>query len=100
MDKKITIQQPSQVDDGGGSYVPGWSTLSSPWAMVSQPAAYEKISAEKLGQTISKKFTIWYDSRVTTAMRISYDGSYYYIKSIVDPDESKNWLEIMGEEKS
>lgn len=97
---QIVIEQATKTDDGGGDYVPSWSTLYTPRAKVSDPKAHEKISAEKMEHTITHVVTIRYRSGIDTSMRIRFGSRYLYIKTIVNPGERNRWLVMTAEEKN
>lgn len=99
MDKKVTIQAPTETDDGGGQYVPSWSTFATVWARIADPSPYQIVSAEKVGQRITHTITIWYLSGVTQAMRIKYGSRYLYIQTVNNVDEASEFLLITAEEK-
>ena len=43
-------------------------------------------------------FTVRYVSGITTKMRIKYGSRYFNIRAIINPDESAELLQLMGEE--
>ncbi len=82
MDKQITIQQVTETADAYGQPVASWSTYRTVWAEVLEQRGREYFNQTEVAQAVTI-FRIWHLSGLTRKMRISYDGDYYDIVSIV-----------------
>jgi len=81
---KIIIQQKTEARNADGDVVKTWSTYKTVWAEVSDSGDGIDNQSEQSVYYDSKDFKI--HSRdapaVTTAMRISYDSQYFFIRGI------------------
>jgi SPP1 family predicted phage head-tail adaptor len=94
--EKITLQR--SEPGPGDAWGPGaavWTDWQRPWARVrprrgNEPSVYggPKVQAEY-------SVTIRYRRGVTTAHRLIWRGAVLAIVAIVDPDQSKRWLEMV-----
>lgn len=98
--QRITLQEPNETDDGGGGTVRGWSDVATLWAEVLPVggARSERLFAAQLEATVTHRVIIRYRTGVTAAMRISYAGRYFNIRSVVNVAEAGVMLEILAEE--
>ncbi|MDD3289078.1 MAG: phage head closure protein [Alphaproteobacteria bacterium] len=85
LDKRLTLQSESF---SGSAAV--WATIGSVWAEI-KPAGG---SAEH----ITHKIIVRYRSDVATGMRLILGDRVFTVRSIIRPDESGRWLELMVEE--
>ena len=81
---KITIQyfaENSPPQDSYGAPSGTWTTYATPWAEKVDKKGREFFAGGVIAEGTSI-FRIWYDSGITTAMRVYYDSKYWDIKSI------------------
>jgi len=83
LDKRITIQQVQQSQDGTGQPIETWSTLATVWAGIIDSRGDERFRAGQEGANVTRIFRVRYRSDLDEQMRILYDGRYYDIKSII-----------------
>ena len=93
---EITVEKNTKAEDSKGVYVNAWTTRTTLRAEI------EYISSsleEGSRQVTSATFHTRYDSAVIREDRISFDGKYYEIVSIL-PDGRKREMSIEGREVS
>ncbi len=100
MRHRISIEESLQVADGAGGYSTSWSEVAEIFASVKPygSSAREKIEHQSVRTKARLRFIIRYRTDVDHSMRVLFDGVYYDIKAVVDPDMRKVTLELMVEE--
>lgn len=107
LDRRITIQTPTDSRDTYGGVVPSWATYATRWAnvrYVSNQSASESFPADRKTSRYSIQFTVRSDTTtqaMTTKMRISFDSKIYDIRSISERADEyrKMYLLIEAEQK-
>lgn len=96
LNRRVTIQRPSEVVDGYGQPTNDWTDLATTWAAIKAPTSKE-VYALGAGFTsqITHKITIRYRPGLTAAMRICYRGRTFLIQTISDPSEARVELNLM-----
>jgi SPP1 family predicted phage head-tail adaptor len=96
LNRKITIQTPSEAQDEFGQPTQDWTDVATTWAAIKAPTSKE-IYALGAGFTaqVTHKITIRYRAGLTSAMRVCYRGRIFHIQAISDPDESRVQLDLL-----
>lgn len=96
-DRRITIQRKVVADNAfNESEVTGWETVCCVRAKVIESQGDEIYQSDQLTETRLTVFDIRYKSGLDTEMRIAYNGRYYEIRSIIEPDRRRS-LKIKAE---
>ena len=86
LDRRVTIQNPTQITNNYGERVTGWNNYAEVWAQIERkPAAVEQNSGEQMVSVNKVVFNIRYSSTTKTinaTYRISYDGKAYNILGV------------------
>lgn len=82
LDRRITIQSVTTVQNSYGDPVESWSTFASVWASVKPYRGNEEFDAEHHRSEELKVFKIRYRQGLNHKMRIVYEGANYDIRSI------------------
>ena len=100
MRQRVTIQQATETADTAGGTTRSWSDVATVWAEVLPLGGgrIERLFANQLQAEASHRITIRYRSGVTTAMRISYAGRVFNIRSVTNVNEAGVLLELLVEE--
>lgn len=89
--KKIEIQQYTETEDAIGNQVQTWTALFYPWAEISTATGKEYYAAAQVNSENDVIFKIRYSScmagKLSSELRILYNGKYYDIKRIDDVNE-------------
>jgi SPP1 family predicted phage head-tail adaptor len=84
---RVEIQSYSQAADAEGQIARSWSTAATVWGRVNPISGNERVAADQIKSKLSHRITIRkYEGTWTGQMRIKYDGKFFNIISIVDPD--------------
>lgn len=97
MDRRITFQRKVITTNGfNEDQITGWTDLSTfptVWAAVKESNGNEAYAGDKLTAERVTTFTIRYRSDLNEEYRISYDGNFYDVLSILEVSR-KRFLEI------
>ena len=93
LDRRITIQQPSESQSAFVDMTISWATLRSVWAHVIYKSGNEKDQADRITDITTVIFTIRYASDVTQQMRVSFDSNTYYIDEVLHHGRKK-WTQL------
>lgn len=96
--QSIIIQRLSKTADGAGGWEKSWSAIGSTWAYMRASGGGERFFADRLNMEIRYLATIRYRTNIQASDRIIYDGKAYQIRSIIDLEFKKKWLELALEE--
>lgn len=84
LDRRITLQSLTLTQDSYGSTTETWADFATVWAEARPVLSRERFSAQHVAVEFDTVFRIRWLSGVLQTMRISYDGKYYDIQSIVE----------------
>lgn len=94
----ITIQSKTITTDTFGGTVETWSDVASVAASVEPLQGRELASAQTVNAETTTRITIRYRAGVIPANRITFEGKFYNITSVIDPDLRHRELVIMASE--
>jgi len=98
MRERITIQSETASADGQGGSTSGWTTFSTVWARVQPLRGREQREALQVQDEQVYQVTVRYLAGVTPKMRILWGARTLNIRSVVNADERKRFLEMVAEE--
>ncbi|KEQ08048.1 phage head closure protein [Pseudorhizobium pelagicum] len=96
MDRRITIERETETVNPSGSVVKGWAPVATVWAEVLQQSASEFFTGYGEAETGTVVFRVRYRPGITTADRVTYEGTAYGIKEIKELGR-RDALELRGE---
>ncbi|MBP1878105.1 phage head closure protein [Agrobacterium rubi] len=82
MDRRVTIERQAETVELSGDVVKTWTTAAVVWAEIIQQTATEFFTGYGEAETDSVIFRIRYLPGITTADRVTYNGSAYGLKEI------------------
>lgn len=93
---RINIQGQSTEQDDFGAPIKDWSSVLTCWASIQAASSKEVYAASGYTSSLSHKIVIRYPSvAITSAMRVVYRDRVYQIQAAIDPDESREELQLM-----
>lgn len=96
-DRQIQFQRAVKTSNGyNEEEISSWETVATVWAKVTEAHGSETYQSDQLTESRLTVFDIWYLSCVNVEMRIAYNGRYYEIRSIIEPDRRRS-LKIKAE---
>lgn len=98
MRERVKIQQEQRVDDGGGGYTGTWQNVTTVWAEVTPLQGKEQLDQQKLQATTLYRVTIRYQSTLHAGNRLLWRNTPLNIRAITNPDQKREFHEIICEE--
>lgn len=96
MNRRITIERQTETVNPSGSVVKAWTPVATVWAEVLQQTASEFFTGFGEAETGTVIFRVRYRPGITTADRVTYDGTGFGIKEIKTIGR-RHALELRGE---
>lgn len=96
LDRRITIERRTETVKPSGSVVKAWAPIASVWAEIIQQTATEFFTGYGEAETGSVIFRIRFVADITTADRVTYNGTAYNLKEIKELGR-RDALELRGE---
>ena len=96
--QRVTLQQASRVDDGGGGATVTWTPVADLWASIEPISADERLDSDRLQGRVSHQVWLRYRTGVDPAMRFVFGSRVFDIRSAVDVDEAHRYLRCLVEE--
>ena len=97
MTQRITIQIPTKVADGMGSFTTTWTDHDTVWAKAWSVSSSEMTSDMRSNMVRVQKFCIWYRNPLLPSWRIKWGTRYFNITGI-DPDKNREFLYLTVKE--
>lgn len=82
MNRRITIERQTETVKPSGDVVKAWTTVAVVWAEIIQQTTTEFFTGYGEAETGSIIFRVRYHPGITTADRVTYNGSAYGLKEI------------------
>ncbi|OPX99508.1 MAG: Phage head-tail joining protein [Syntrophorhabdus sp. PtaB.Bin047] len=98
LNKRISLEYPTNVADGMGGFTVTWAEAFSCYAAVWPVSAKETAQAMAETMTISHRIRIRYRDGIRSSWRLKLGNRYFNIVSIINPNEAGRWLDIMCKE--
>lgn len=95
LNKRITIQSPTQVADGMGGWTTTYATVATVWAAVWPVSAKETLKAGQTAMEITHRIRIRYRAGIDASYRVLFGTRYLAIVSIINQNESGEWLDLL-----
>lgn len=93
----VTVERLTEADDGYGGVTASWATHTTLYCMIEDGGESETNVAGRIQLTSSVAFTTRYHSDVLETDRLLYDGVYYNIRGIENPNRRNKYLIITTE---
>jgi len=96
LDRQITIQHATVIQDASGQEIEHWEPFASVWASRKDVRGSERFSSDQRFAARSAVYRLRYLSGLNEEMRIVDDGKTYQIIGIAD-NERQGWAELSAE---
>lgn len=97
LDRRVTIEQPTETRDSYGEPVTTWSELATVWASREDMRGQERFTAQQVHSELTTVFRMRYRDDVTTKMRLKENGVIFDIEEVVETGRREG-LEITTKE--
>jgi SPP1 family predicted phage head-tail adaptor len=96
--KRIELQYATRTADGMGGWTNTYSTEAKVWGAIWPISASEIIQANTTTMVVTHRIRIRYHDTIKSTWRIKYGDKYYAIISILNPNMTNKFLDIMAKE--
>ncbi len=96
--KRITFLSDTKTSDGMGGYTTVPKNEATVFAAIWPTSSAEIVAANSISLVVTHKIRIRYRSTIRASWRIKYGDKYYSIVSIINPNMSNKFLDIMAKE--
>lgn len=103
LNRRITLQRQSSVQDSFGGPVRTWINVTTVWADIQPLSGRELESAQRMASEISHQITVRYqvsltDTRVVSGYRALYKSRIFNIHAGLNEDESNVLITLLASE--
>jgi SPP1 family predicted phage head-tail adaptor len=98
LDKRVTIQSQASTRNSIGEPVQTWSDVATIWASVEPVQGREFWAQQQVQSEVTTRVRIRYREGVTASMRVLYGSRVYDIRSVIDPKERHEEMQLMCSE--
>jgi SPP1 family predicted phage head-tail adaptor len=99
LNRRLTLEEPVETDDGAGGVTRDYQTLATLWAEVTPVTARGDVVAAALGATVTHRIVIRRNPDVTTRHRFRDGARIFRIVSMRERQNGR-FLEIQTEERT
>lgn len=98
LNKRVTLQYPTVAKDSLGTPVTTWNDAATVWAAIWPVSANEIVKNNASVMIITHRIRIRFRSVLKSSWRIKFGNRYFSIVSIINPNEAREYLDIMCKE--
>ena len=98
LDKRIYLEYEVKTSDGMGGETSTWGRLNSCWAAIWPVSAKEIKSDSQIMGVVSHRVRIRYRKGIDNTFRVNFNNRYFNVVSVINPDEDREWLDLMCNE--
>lgn len=98
LQERLTIQQPVDIADGMGGVTRSWQDVATVWGNLTPLTGRESVNADRLEAAVTHRVVLRYQSGITSAMRLSFAGRVFNIRSVMNWQEESLFLVLLVEE--
>jgi len=96
LDQPLTIVNFSGAQDAAGHVLGTETTIATLFGAIRAMTGGELFIARQAQSKATHKITIRYTDGVDTSMRVKHAAKTYELLSIADPDQRREWLELLA----
>jgi len=100
LNKRIILQSMTKTADGMGGFSVTWKNEITIWAAIWPVSATEQVQAMQTVMTITHRIRIRYVDDIKASWRIKFGEKFFNIISIINPNISNKYLDILAKEAS
>lgn len=100
LNRRVTLQSPSQSVDELGQPIPGWTDVATLWADIRMKSGLEAIKAGAPVSTVQASIRIRYRPGVTAGMRVVHNLAAYNIVAVMPDVSGREFVDLACEQVS
>lgn len=98
LNKRVLLQYQTKTADGLGGNTVTWTDSCNVWAAIWPVSASEMLRSSMPSLTVTTRVRIRYMTAIRASWRIKYDSRYFSIISIINANESNEYLDLLCRE--
>lgn len=100
LNKRVILQVSTKARTTGGDVTETWTDYATVWAKIRPLRGREYYNAQQIQTENYVEITIRFRHNVTPEWRINYGRRYFNIETVINPDESNQYLELICTEET
>jgi SPP1 family predicted phage head-tail adaptor len=97
LNRRCTLQAPSEVQDELGQPIPGWTDVATVWGDVRMKSGLEAIKAGASVSVVQASIRIRYRAGITAGMRVLVDSVAYNITAVQPDVGGREFVDLVCE---
>lgn len=95
---RLVLQEEVVAPDEAGGQVRNWQDVATVWAAIEALQGTERLEAMRVQAQVTHRITLRYRQDIRPGMRILRAGRPFNLRTVVDPDGRRRFLNILAEE--
>ena len=97
LNRRVTLQSPSQSVDEIGQPIPGWTDVATLWADIRMKSGLESIKAGAPVSVVQASIRVRYMAGITAGMRIVHNLQAYNIVAVLPDVGAREYVDLVAE---
>lgn len=97
LNRRVTLQSPSQSVDEIGQPIPGWTDVATPWADIRMKSGLEAIKAGAPVSVVQASIRVRYRAGITAGMRIVHNLQVFNIVAVMPDVGGREYVDLVCE---
>lgn len=97
LNRRCTLQSPSQSVDALGQPIPGWTDVALVWASIRHLSGVEAIKADAVTSTVKASIRIRYRTGLNAGMRVVHGAQVYSIEAVMPDVGGREFVDLVAE---
>lgn len=97
LNRRVTLQSPSQSVDEIGQPIPGWTDVATLWADIRMKSGLESIKAGASVSVVQASIRVRYRAGITAGMRLVHNLQAYNIVAVMPDVGGREYVDLVAE---
>ena len=97
LNRRCTLQSPSQSVDAIGQPTPGWTDVATVWANIKVEKGMEHIRASADASTVPVSIRVRYRTDLDASMRVVHGSTVYAVKAVMPDVAGRQFTDMVCE---
>ena len=97
LNRRVTLQSPSQSVDELGQPIPGWTDVATLWADIRMKSGMEAIKAGAPVSVVQASIRVRYRAGITAGMRLVHNLQAFNITAVLPDMGGREYVDLIAE---
>lgn len=97
LNRRVTLQSPSQSVDELGQPIPGWTDVATLWADIRMKSGLESIKAGAPVSVVQASIRVRYRAGITAGMRLTHNLQAFNIVAVMPDVGGREYVDLIAE---